>query len=663
MADLLNKRVEVIDRREHVDSKVPWWECAGDKAATTIFHFMKMWDTEQGGGRQLQNMQFYRMYSGRWLETMSISNFVLHQNFGAAANSFGNDLRRKPLTFNVVASVVNTLTSKLGKNQIKPTAMTSGSVYEQQHKTRMYNKAIHGILRDSMAYPRSVMTLKNALIFGNGETFVYADHVNKKLRCEAVFPDEIFVDPGAGYYGCPRQKYRRKFVSRRELMENFPDKADQLKKIAAINIGTNEIYSDLLLCVEAWHLKVGTSPGRRILCCDGVALEDIENWSGTRFPSAVLRYEEMPTGYWGVGVSERLEGIQLEINFTIGRIREQLRRLCKPWIFTEMGSKINPKSMDNEIGTIVPYIGTPPIIQMAQTVAPEQFRHLQDLVAKAYEEVGISQLSAQSQKPAGLDAAVALREYQDIETERFAELGRNYESYFVDLSNICADVIEREFGDDFIISATSRDNGLEMLRYGDVKLEKDSYQLQVFPQSSLPQKPEARLQRVTEMLTAGMIDIQTAIELLDYPDLESKMQLILAPARLVMRTLEKMIYESDKYIMPEPYMDLSIAVKLGTGLYNWCKLHDFDDEKLQMLRQWVDDCNALMAPPEEPPMPDVAPVQQTGMEAPGQTMGEAEMAMAAGQAGQMGIEPPMMPMEAPMDVPPEMQQPGAMPLV
>lgn len=588
---MIEKREETIDRRgDHKTKGTDWWTKDSDQAASIIYSLMREWDSTQGAGIQYNNMLYYRMYSGRWLETMSVANFVWQQ-YGDGQGVIGR--QNTPITLNVTASAIDTLASKLGKNQIKPTAITSGSIYEQRQRTKMFNKAIYGLLREGGAYTASPRTLDNALVFGTGESHVYADHNEGKVRIEPVFTDEILVDPGDGYYGEPRNKYRRKFIGRQKLLEAYPEKAHKIEKVKGLQI-QSKMHDDMILVVEAWHIGYASTPGRHMICIDGCALIDNENWSYKSFPHAVLRYERLPTGYWGQGVAEKLKGIQIEINFTIARMREAMRRFAKPWVFMHRGSKINPKHMDNDIGSMVFFEGTAPIIQQVQAIAPDQYSYLESLYARAFEIVGLSQLSAQSAKPSGLDAAVALREYQDIETERFASLARGYEQYFVDLAYACAQVVENEFGDDYVVSAHSKDDGLEKLLWGDVKIPQDEYLINVWPQSSLPSKPEGRLQKITEMMNSGLIDPQTAIELLDFPDLESHMNLLLAPSRLIFQMLERMCFEDSEQILPEPNMDLELCLSIGNGYYNWCLLKEFPDEKLNMIREFIDHANRLI---------------------------------------------------------------------
>ena len=55
----------------------------------------------------------------------------------------------------------------------------------------------------------------------------------------------------------------------------------------------------------------------------------------------------------------------------------------------------------------------------SEKISQDLFMHLDRLYNRSFEIAGISQLSAQSSKPSGLDSGRALREFSDIESERF----------------------------------------------------------------------------------------------------------------------------------------------------------------------------------------------------------------------------------------------------
>ena len=78
------------------------------------------------------------------------------------------------------------------------------------------------------------------------------------------------------------------------------------------------------------------------------------------------------------------------------------------------------------------------------------YQQLQRLIDYAYQVTGISSLAASSQKPQGINSGAALREYDDLQTDRFAAISRRYDLMYVDLAYKIIDLakdIAKEEGD------------------------------------------------------------------------------------------------------------------------------------------------------------------------------------------------------------------------
>jgi len=68
--------------------------------------------------------------------------------------------------------------------------------------------------------------------------------------------------------------------------------------------------------------------------------------------------------------------------------------------------------------------GTKPSYEVAPCVPQEMYAQLQRLIEYAYQQSGVSSLAAQGQKPAGLNSGEAIRNYDDIQSDRFAALAK-----------------------------------------------------------------------------------------------------------------------------------------------------------------------------------------------------------------------------------------------
>jgi hypothetical protein len=251
------------------------------------------------------------------------------------------------------------------------------------------------------------------------------------------------------------------------------------------------------------------------------------------------------------------------------------------------------------------------------------------LSARAYQIVGVSQLSAQALKPAGLTAGVALETYDDIETERFAMQARGYEDWHVDIASLLMDEIADNGDSDLEVKYLSSDHSgvLTAVKWADVAVERDSYVLQCFPTSSLPSRPEGKMQRVKELTEAGYIQPRDAMKLLDFPDLTAYQQRNSSPQDAVDHQIEHML-ETDEQLAPEPTFDIAYAFLRANQELNAGTMNEMPETKRDLLRNYANTARALAdeakkamlaqqqaampapvaAPPMAPPAPQAMPM-------------------------------------------------------
>jgi hypothetical protein len=593
------------------DPKPRWYNLEGEDSAKSVFGLVHDYDKSSANYQQT-NLKNLRLYSNRELQSLNIANFVL-SGLQDMTNGTSSQAMLKPnrLTLNVVKSCIDTLYSKVGKQRIKPTFLTSGGAYAQQTRAKQLSDFMFGLFHGGGMYEIAPMAFKDSLIFGTG--FIKVIKQKSKIIFERVMPDEIVVDFGDGYYGKPRSMYQRKFMTKEALYQQFP----KLKNIIAsapvdrIDGGCAQTL-DVVQVIEAWHLG---DDGKHVIALESGMLFE-EEYKLAMFPFAQIHYTEPTVGYWGIGLSEDLQGIQIELNRLLISVQESMRRLAQPRIFLEQGSKVNPRHINNEIGTIVSYVGTPPIFQTPSVVSPEITAQIENLYNKAFQVAGISQLSAQSVKPAGINSGRALQEYNDIETERFARTVQQYEMLYIDVAHIVCALLENS--PSFTVSAWSRDNGVQKITYGDVKVPKDEYVVQCFPTSMLPKTPAARLSTVQEMMNSGIIDSEIGMDLLDFPDLDAAQRYRMGPMKLARKQIEAILFEG-KDVTPEPYMNLQMTLKLAQELYCWSLTVEIPDTNREKLQGYIDSIitlqniaaeTAIQSMPANAPAQGALPQQQ-----------------------------------------------------
>jgi hypothetical protein len=123
-------------------------------------------------------------------------------------------------------------------------------------------------------------------------------------------------------------------------------------------------------------------------------------------------------------------------------------------------------------------------------------------------------------------------------------------------------------------------------------------------------------------------------ELLNFPDIEASNMLSTAQDDYLKEIFEKML-EEEEYTAPDPLMNLQLAQKLALQYYALgCKLGE-GEEKLQLIRQFVSDLQALQAPPPTPVIPNL-PMPELGAQiAPAEA---AQLALPAATGELPGAE-------------------------
>ena len=567
------------------------------------------------------------------------------------SNYNNNQVLPDRLTFNVVQSNIDTLTSKVSK--IKPRArfLTNAGGFRAVKAAKKLGYLSDGIFQENDIYGIARGTVRDALVFGDGFLHFYSE--NSRVRIERVIPYEIFVDElecvGGG---TPTHLYRIKVVSRQALMDAFPqlkEKIAQSQQLFSLNLHQTSPATDQIEVLEAWKLGSGEERenGRHLLAVPDCVLHFGE-WTGKRFPFARISWTQPFSGYWSQSLAEQLKSTQLEINKLLA-VQQRSYHLAGSFkILVQNGSQIPVESFNNNIGTIIKYTGQRPDYITPPVLPPEFYRNLETLIQRSYQISGVSQLSAFSQKPAGLNSGVALREYNDIESARFQEFSQDIEAFFVDAAKCCmalaGEIAEANTGHYPVTVKNSK--SLTKLDLKEIKLKEEDYTISVFPASSLPQEPAGRLEAIDDLVKRGLIDPVEQRELLNFPDIEASNQLSTAQDEYLKEVFEKML-EDEEYTPPDPLDNLQLARKLALQYYALGKKLGEGEEKLEMIRQYIRDIGALEAPePVVPALPQpelgaqIAPAEAAQLALPAATgpLPGAEAAIAAGAAA-AGLPP------------------------
>lgn len=564
-----------------------WWKKPKTELSQNVFQYVKALDQNQNY-KQTQNIQNMRLYGDDQL--FNLKNFAAYRAEASTAV-------QNRVTLNVIRSMVDTVVSKITKNKPKPTFLTEGGNFSLQRRAMKLTQFVQGQFQAVEFYAKAAIAFLDSCIFGTGALKIFRD--GSDIKVERIFIDELKVDDSEAIYGEPRQIHQVKYIQRDVLKAAFPDKKAIIDLVnqspTEMNSSSNAVDADMIKVIESWRLASGkkSKDGKHAICVDtGVLFE--EEWTYNFFPFVFFRWGLRSLGFWGQGLSEQLTGIQLEINKILRTIQISMHLVSIPKIFVEANSQIVSAHLNNKIGGIIKYLGTMPQAGALGNIPSELFTHLDRLFNRAYEIAGISSLSATSMKPAGLDSGKALREYNDLETERFMAVAMRYEQAFLDAAKIMIELAREIYTEDKDYAVKVRKGSfISTIKWKDVDMEEDKYSMQCFPTSFLSSTPAGKLQDVQELIGIGFISKEDGMKLLDFPDLREFYNFNNAGVEDIERQIEKMIDDGD-YETPEPYQNLELGIVKMQQAYLRFRSEGAPDSKLELFRRWIEDANGLI---------------------------------------------------------------------
>ncbi len=521
-------------------------------------------------------------------------------------------------TFNLIQACTDTLVSRLTQNEPAPKFLTDGADYKQRHLAQELNKFILGEYYQTDAYQKGGKILRDCIAMGTGVLKVYRGD-DDKVCIDRVMATDLYVDDNDSLNGNPQQMIQVKLVDKDKLMADNP-------KAVGIIAGTPNSYPDnapdtgrttanQVMVVEGWKLASGPDPkasgyipGKHtIATINGIIFDEV--YEKDKFPFVFMKYSDPFLGFWGQGLATQLFGTQLSINRIMYTISKAISLVGVPRVFIEQSSKVVKAHNNNEIGVIVTYSGTKPSYEVAPCNAPELYTERDKLIEYGFRQCGVSNMQATGQKPSGLDSGEAIRSYDDINSDRFAELSKKYENMYVDLAYLVVDTamdIAKDTGKYQTVYPNK--DGTKEIDLPKMGFLQNPFVIQCFTESSLPRTPAGRIATVTEMVQAGMLTVKEGRRLMKAPDLEENEKLDNASEERIFQILDKIVEDGD-YTMPDPFLDLQLATILTVQYINLYLAANLEEEKADMLRMFFNQVQTLVqgAQPVAPPQPEITP--------------------------------------------------------
>ena len=524
-------------------------------------------------------------------------------------------------SINVIKSCIDTLTSKIAQSKVRPFFNCINGTFKDINVCKNAQQYFDQYFDIEEVNKKVSMAFRDACIFDHG--VIYVDSETKSIT--KALPWQVFVRPAElTYNNITRAYYCQNDYPVSMLPEKYRNKV--LKVNPDQNYVTYGIYYDTVDQCKAVYISE-------------LDFVDIEKYEGNRVPFIFLWYNNPIHGGSSVSVVDMLYGIQTEVNTLMSKVKDASQLSPALTFFLPDDATIKSTQLNNRIGNVITYKATSDMTSSPVTVATPSFIDSQyielinNLKETAYEMVGISQLSAQSKKPTGLDSGVALQTMEDVESERFEEQLNQVIRCYVEIAKTCLRVFPK---DETILPDTP--NRVD-IKWRDIVDEEKKMQIQFSAADSLSKDPSTKLQQLQQLAQVGVIPQERIAQFMELPDLEGGYSLSNNAINAVLSVIRDCI-ESDNYEVPDyipiPMLKTEIInTQLSLRAANYAKNND-DIQKLnQLYNAAVEMENQVNQPtPEEQVM-----AQQQQMLAEQQAQQQAMMAQQQ-MATQQGAVPP-----------------------
>lgn len=453
---------------------------------------------------------------------------------------------------NVVKSAIDAVVSKISTAHCRPFVNTVKGSFKSIQICKQLQTFFDFYFDENNIQSKITEALRDACIFDSG--YLYLNELTGEV--EVIEPWNIYT----------RQKEKNNF---RSVYVELPNNSTDLLCNEIFDLLTNsekkQLYNTIGYFYDAKTKTKAVLVNRQI--------RDISQLQSDVIPVCPIYYTMPICGNTTLSIADMLRGIQIEIDELMMRISDASVLNPAQTVLLANASNIKVGQLNNKVGNIIQYNSQNPAGAGVDIYTPEfistQYSTLLDsLIEKAYNMVGISQLSAQGKKPSGLDSGVALATQADIESDRFQVLLDQYIKTFTDLAKIIVKVFEANKN----IIKPNRYN--LKLTWGDVEKEYAKMRIQFSAADNLSKDPSEKLKQLQTLASAGIIPATQIASLLELPDINRGYSVANNAWNACQTLIDQCIYD-DEFEVPDyvPFqmlkeqivnMQLSLRTAQGT---------------------------------------------------------------------------------------------------
>lgn len=398
---------------------------------------------------------------------------------------------------NVIASCIETLCSKIASQKVRPFFNTVNGTFKEMQIAKQAQIFFDMLYEENNVNEIITDAFRNACVFDKGIVKISDDGITNRL------PWNVFFDP--------REVTYNQITHVAEKLPKTPGRILELKY--GIKADRNLDYTVYEYYDVMEHIKA-------------VYVQELNKvvtheYKPNIIPYLEIHYTNPIKGDTSQSVVDQLYGIQTQIDELLAVMKDSIAVNPGMTLLVPRSSNIKTNMLSNRTGQIIQYDPIPgqttsPVTYATNDIISPQFVQLLDkLKNDAYEIVGISQLSATSQKPAGLNSGIALNTMEDIESSRFETQLNSVVRLYVDVAKACLDIFPPE--NDILPDDLNRAN----IKWKDIVEARNNMKIQFSAAESLSKDPSEKLKQLVALSQAGVIPQSHIATLMELPDLQS----------------------------------------------------------------------------------------------------------------------------------------------
>lgn len=603
-----------------------WFRKDKDESGKAVSDIVKhYWEIEGRQRREIANLSL-ALFTGNMKYSMSGGGSIL---------SVVDALLQDPAAYNLIQASIGTLVANLYSNRVRPLFVTEGGNYELREKAKGMQQAVEGEFYEQEIYGQlGLAVCIYGLMFEGGGVEWYPDIANERIVSTMIQPWDYFIPKREARVLKLRQVFNRTSVDRGELLAYYSEAdKDIIQRIEDApparhdEVDNDDSYrdgsiADRVTVSKAWHLPSGrvdintekawgrgkdgrpVDPGHdgRHVCTleDGFVLSDAP-WPMDFFPQSWFLPNYVPGQAWSRGLPEVLAPVQLSINRWNERTDRIMDRHARPLLVTWKNAKISPSRITNELASILESaVPVAQAIQYLQSpgVPPELFTRIQQLRSDGRDQIGLSDLTMQAERPQGITSAPPLRHLKNEQSQRLTAEYRAWERFHLHAARSvvwCHRMLAQECENHEAVFADSKE--LNRIPWETINLPDERFRLKTYPTNLFATDPEARLAQQIDLVNAGLITKEQGLANTDNPDTDALLGDTLAPEKNIERRLDAIIKASEytSALMPTPYMDLDLAKRLVVRRLNRIEADGESQDKLDRLIAFEKDIDYVAA--------------------------------------------------------------------